>query len=62
MQRAATDALRARRWKARQAISDGVVEFRRRLNALIVDDVTWTLYKLVGPIMNSTTLHYIQGI
>ncbi|XP_058742153.1 protein MAIN-LIKE 1-like [Vicia villosa] len=34
----------ARRWKARQILSEGVIEYRRRLNALTLDDVIWAPY------------------
>ncbi|XP_058776258.1 uncharacterized protein LOC131650568 [Vicia villosa] len=34
----------ARRWKARQTLPRGVIEYRRRLDALILDVVIWILY------------------
>ncbi|CAL5191224.1 unnamed protein product [Lathyrus oleraceus] len=44
MQHFLTGSPRAKRWKTRQAHPDGVAEYRKRLNALIVDDVIWTPY------------------
>ncbi|XP_058784083.1 uncharacterized protein LOC131658851 [Vicia villosa] len=34
----------AKRWKAKQAIPGGLVEYTRRLEALTLDDVIWTPY------------------
>ncbi|XP_058725617.1 protein MAIN-LIKE 2-like [Vicia villosa] len=34
----------AKRWKAKQAIPGGLIEYRRSLDALTLDDVIWILY------------------
>lgn len=35
---------RAKRWKRRHAHSRGVVKYKKRIDALTIDDVNWTPY------------------
>src|ERR1043165_21541 len=49
IQRVSATLPRVRRWKGKQAHPGGLMEYKRRLDALTLEDVVWTPYTFHRP-------------